>query len=67
MAFSATLQLYRDRAEQARQEAEAATLDHVRDRCLRSEAAWTAMADRAAQTEDMRAKQALAKAAQPPE
>ena len=35
------------RAEQARVEGEAATLDHVRERCRRSQAAWTALAERA--------------------
>ena len=50
MAKSNTLQFYLDRAEQAREDAEAATLSHVRDRCRRSEAAWTQMAKRAAAT-----------------
>ncbi|MFP5330321.1 MAG: hypothetical protein ACLGHC_09350 [Alphaproteobacteria bacterium] len=45
---------YLARAAEARAQAEAATLDNVRDRCLRSEAAWTAMADRAERTERMR-------------
>ena len=48
--------LYRQRAEQARAEAAEATLDNVRDRCLRSEAAWAEMAARAGRTEKMRAK-----------
>ena len=54
------------RAEQARVEAEAATLDHVRDRCRRSEAAWTALADRAQRAEHFRALEQERKAAQPP-
>jgi OsmC subfamily peroxiredoxin len=37
---------YRDHAAQAHADAEAATLDNVRDRCLRAEAAWLAMAER---------------------
>jgi hypothetical protein len=37
---------YRALAAQARGEADAATLDNVRDRCLRSEAAFLAMARR---------------------
>jgi predicted RNA polymerase sigma factor len=37
---------YRQQAEQARADADAATLDNVRDRCLRAEAAWLAMAER---------------------
>jgi hypothetical protein len=45
-----------DRAAVARAEAEAATLPNVRDRCLRAEAAWTEMADRAERTERMRAR-----------
>ncbi len=43
------------RAEQARSDAEAATLDNVRDRCRRSEAAWTELAERAQRTERLRA------------
>ena len=42
------------RAAEARAQANETTLDNVRDRCLRSEAAWTEMADRAARTEKMR-------------
>ena len=33
-------ELYRLRAEQARAEADQATLENVRERCLRAEAAW---------------------------
>jgi hypothetical protein len=47
--------LYIQRAAEARSDADAAVLDNVRDRCLRAEAAWKAMADRAARTESMRA------------
>jgi hypothetical protein len=47
--------LYQQRAAEARADADAAILDNVRERCLRAEAAWTAMADRAARTEHMRA------------
>jgi hypothetical protein len=43
------------RAEQARSDADAATLDNVRDRCRRSEAAWTELAERAQRTERLRA------------
>ena len=56
--------VYRLRAEQARSEANEATLENVRDRCLRAEAAWMEMAARADRTEKMRADQAAAKAAQ---
>jgi hypothetical protein len=45
---------YLARAAQARAEADAATLDNVRERCLRSEAAWAEMAARAKRTEEMR-------------
>jgi hypothetical protein len=45
---------YLARAAEARAQADAATLDNVRDRCLRSEAAWNEMAARAARTERMR-------------
>jgi hypothetical protein len=55
--------VYRLRAEQARAEADVATLENVRDRCLRAEAAWMEMAARADRTEKMRADQAAAKAA----
>jgi hypothetical protein len=61
-----TLQFYLDRADQARGEAEVATLSHVRDRCLRSEAAWTQLAERAAATERKRQQQLMLKAAEPP-
>lgn len=47
--------LYQQRAAEARADADAAILDNVRDRCLRAEAAWQAMAERAARTERMRA------------
>jgi hypothetical protein len=58
------LQFFLARAEQSRSEAEAATLDHVRERCRRSEAAWTALAERAERSERMRVEEAERKAAQ---
>lgn len=64
MTGSTTLQFYRARAAQAREEADSATLAHVRERCRRSEEAWTLLADRAARSEAMRTKQELFKAAQ---
>ena len=67
MANSNTLKFYLDRAEDARKQAEAATLSHVRDRCRRSEAAWTQLAERVEATEKMRLKQLMLKAATPPE
>jgi hypothetical protein len=57
------LDAYLTRAEAARTEAEAATLDNVRERCLRSEAAWREMAARVTETEKMRATSIAAKQA----
>jgi hypothetical protein len=56
MSGTSQLDFYRARADQARAEADAATLTHVRERCLRSEAAWQALANRAARAEEMRGK-----------
>jgi hypothetical protein len=58
------LQFFLARAEQAREEAEAATLDHVRERCRRSEAAWTMLADKARRSELLRIEEAERKATQ---
>lgn len=60
---SSNLQFFLARAEQARVEAEAATLDHVRERCRRSEEAWTVLADKARRSELMRLEEADRKAA----
>lgn len=51
---SSNLDFYRARADQAHADAEAATLDCVRDRCRRSQAAWQALADKAERAEQMR-------------
>jgi hypothetical protein len=59
------LEFYLARANQARGEAEAATLDHVRERCRRSEAAWQALADRAERSEKLKEAEALRKAELP--
>ena len=67
MASTNTLKFYLDRAEEARKQAEAATLSHVRDRCRRSEAAWIQLAERVEATEKMRIKQMMLKAAMPAE
>jgi hypothetical protein len=67
MQGSSNLQMYRARAEQARADAEEATLVHVRERCQRSEAAWTQLADRAAYAEAMRIDEQQRKAEKPPE
>lgn len=45
---------YQSKADEARLEAESATLSNVRDRCLRSAEAWEAMARRAARTEALK-------------
>ena len=60
---SSNLDFFLARAEQARVEAEAATLDHVRERCQRSEAAWSALADKARRSERMRIEEQERKAA----
>jgi len=54
MAVTRQLQFYLDRAAEARAAAEEATLDNVRQRCLRAEDAWNKMAERIARTEEMR-------------
>lgn len=59
---SSNLQFFLARAEQARVEAEEATLDHVRERCRRSEAAWAALAHKAERSERLRADEAKRKA-----
>jgi hypothetical protein len=57
---------YLARATEAREQAQEAKLDHVRERCLRSEAAWTAMAERAERSERLKAAEAERKAEQVP-
>ena len=52
------------RADQARADADAATLENVRERCLRSEIAWREMAARVERTEAMRASKLAEKQAQ---
>ena len=52
--MSAQSEFYHARAVDARADAEAASLDNVRDRCLRAAAAWENMAERAARTGKMR-------------
>ena len=56
------LDFFLARAEQARAEGDAATLTHVRERCQRSEAAWTALANKAKRSERFRAEEAQRKA-----
>lgn len=62
---SSNLQFFLARAAQAHAEGEAATLEHVRERCRRSEAAWTALADRAERSEQLREAEARRKAEAP--
>jgi ABC-type phosphate transport system ATPase subunit len=50
-----TLLFYQGQAAKAQAEADAAILDNVRDRCLRSANAWNEMADRLQRTDKMRA------------
>ena len=52
--MSQNFEFYNTRAKEAAAEAEAATLDNVRERALRSETAWREMADRALQMEQER-------------
>ncbi len=62
--MSNTMELfYRARAADAKRDAEAATLDHVRERWLRSELTWNSLAARAARTDTMRTRIADEKAA----
>lgn len=56
------LQFFLARAAQARAEANTATLEHVRERCRRSEAAWMALADRAERSEQLKVAEAFRKA-----
>lgn len=62
--MSQTQQFYLDRAADARREAEAASLDNVRDRFLHAAAAWDTMATRLARTERSRAETEARKAAE---
>lgn len=60
--MSATSDFYLARAAESARDAEKATLDNVRDRCRRAEAAWLTMADRIARSEAMRDTTAAEKA-----
>lgn len=53
---------YRNRAEIERTNAEAATLDNVRERCTRAMKSWEAMAARAERTQTLRASREAASA-----
>lgn len=52
--MSVTSEYYMARAAECARDADAATLDNVRDRCRRAEQAWTEMADRAERTTEQR-------------
>ncbi|WP_062344262.1 hypothetical protein [Novosphingobium sp. CCH12-A3] len=60
--MAANSEFYLARAAQSAKEASEAILDNVRDRCLRSEKAWQAMADQLLCSEASRKKQADEKA-----
>jgi len=64
--MSATSEFYLARATDCAREAKEASLDNVRDRCLRAEAAWRVMADRLAKGDEDRARRAAEKAALEP-
>jgi len=61
--MSVTNEFYRTREAEARREADAATLDNVRDRHLQAATAWAAMAVRGEKTERRRAENEARKAA----
>jgi hypothetical protein len=52
------LEFYRTQAVKATADADAATLENVRERCLRAAAAWDSMAERIERTDAMRASRA---------
>lgn len=52
--MSAQAAFFHARAAEARADADKATLDNVRERCLRAEAAWVAMAVRADRSDKAR-------------
>jgi hypothetical protein len=56
------LENYLARAAECRAQAEAATLQNVKDRCLRAEEAWNGMAARVQRHEKLRADTDAAKA-----
>ncbi len=59
--MSATSDFYLARATESAAEARVATLANVRERCLRAEAAWQAMAERMLKSETERARAAREK------
>jgi hypothetical protein len=61
--MAATLTFYLERAAEAGRDADEATLDNVRDRARRSEAAWLDMARRVERAQQGRAQNEAAKTA----
>lgn len=61
--MSITSDFYLARAAECAREAGETKLDNVRDRCLRSEAAWRTMAERLLRSEASRSRQEAEKAA----
>lgn len=61
--MSTTSEFYMARAAESARDAANATLDNVRDRCQRAEAAWLSMANRIARSEAMRDARAAEKVA----
>jgi hypothetical protein len=61
--MSVTREFYLERAASSRREAEASSLENVRDRCLRAAAAWEQMAARIARSDRLRAEEEERKAA----
>lgn len=57
------LQFYLDQAVRSHAEADAATLDNVRDRCTRAAVAWEEMADRISRTDALKIEREAATAA----
>jgi len=64
---NSNLEFFLARAAQARAEGEEAVLEHVRERCQRSEAAWQALADKAKRSERLRIQEEERKAALAPQ
>lgn len=61
--MSATSDFYLARAVESARDAQTTVLPNVRERCLRSEAAWRTMADRLLRSETAREQHATEKAA----
>ena len=60
--MSQTFDFYDARARESAAEADAATLENVRERALRSEKTWRSLADKAQKTEQDRAKAEIERA-----